>query len=83
MLSRFGKIKQICEATSENTVTKEVFDWGDALIDAAISGAITFFSALGGASVSGSGNPLVAASISGASAFFAYLALKRKLVKKE
>jgi len=61
------------------------FDWEGAIIDSAILGAITFFSALGGMSVIGvpTRDSLVAASISFATQFFIALAIKRKLREPE
>lgn len=63
--------------------TEEKFDWGNALIDATITSAITFFSALGGGAVAGisSVHDIVSATVAAFSQFFVFLALKRGLVQ--
>jgi len=61
------------------------FDWGDAVLDAAIMAGLTFFTTLGGLAVTDlirSPVGWVAAGIAAASQFFLVLALKRGLVKK-
>jgi hypothetical protein len=70
-------------ANKINNSTEEKFDWGNALIDAAITSAITFFSALGGGAVAGlnSINIIVSAAVAAFSQFFIFLALKRGLVQ--
>ena len=69
-------------ATKETEAVKK-FDWGNALIDAAITSAITFFSTLGGGAVAGleSTNMIESAVIAAFSQFFVFLALKRGLVQ--
>ena len=61
------------------------FDWGNALIDAAITSAITFFSTLGGGAVAGASgiNVLEAATIAALSQFFIFLGLKRGLIQQK
>jgi len=60
------------------------FNWGDALIDAAILAALTFFTALGGMGATGliTGREFLSAAIAAASQFFLTLAIKRGLRKK-
>lgn len=60
------------------------FDWRDAVCDAGIAAAVTFFSSLSGmglAEVNGV-KALTAACVAAGAQFFAFLALKRGLVKK-
>lgn len=74
----------ILNCTNKITHTKEQrFDWSNALIDAAITSAITFFSALGGGAVAGlnSMNMIESAAVAAFSQFFVFLALKRGLVQ--
>ena len=61
------------------------FDWNDALLDAGITAALTFFTALAGSSLF-SGDPwsaLGAAAVAAAGQFFAFLALKRGLRERK
>jgi len=62
----------------------ERFDWENALIDAAIMAALTFFTSLAGMGLIevSSPNNLIAASISAAIQFFTILALKRGLIRE-
>lgn len=71
-----------CTNDETNSVEQK-FDWGNALIDAAITSAITFFSALGGGAVAGldSVNMIESAAVAALSQFFIFLALKRGLVQ--
>jgi hypothetical protein len=64
-------------------VTEQRFDWKNALIDAAITSAVTFFSALGGGVVAGldSLNVVESALIAALAQFFVFLALKRGLIQ--
>ncbi len=69
-----------------NTLTSVVeskFDWSNALVDAAIISAVTFFSTLGGGSVAGLEglSALKAASVAASAQFFIFLALKRGIVQ--
>jgi hypothetical protein len=69
-----------------NTITSVVeqrFDWNNALVDAAITSGVTFFSALGGGSVAGLATlpSIKTAAIAALSQFFVFLALKRGIVK--
>jgi hypothetical protein len=69
-----------------NSLTSAVesrFDWGNALIDAAIVSCLTFFSTLGGGAVAGVNavNTIEAATVSAFSQFFVFLALKRGLIQ--
>jgi hypothetical protein len=59
------------------------FDWENALIDATITSAVTFFGALGGGAISGIDGVHVfeSAAVAAFSQFFVFLALKRGLVK--
>jgi len=61
------------------------FDWGGAIIDSGIMGALTFFTALGGMAAVGmpTRESLVAAGIAFATQFFITLAVKRQLREKE
>jgi hypothetical protein len=73
-----------CTNKITNT-TEEKFDWENALIDAAITSAITFFSALGGGAVAGLNDMhmLESAAVAAFSQFFIFLALKRGLVQSK
>ena len=64
-----------------NTTTKR-FDWENALIDATITAAVTFFSTLGGGSVAGLEGmfAIQAATVSALTQFFVFLALKRGIM---
>ena len=61
------------------------FDWRDALIDAGIMAALTFFTSLGGLGATGiiTGREFLAAGIAAATEFFLILAIKRGLRPKE
>ena len=61
------------------------FDWENALIDATIISAVTFFSTLGGGAVAGinSAHTIQAAAVAAFSQFFVFLALKRGLVQNK
>jgi hypothetical protein len=65
--------------------TEQGFDWENALIDAAIISAVTFFSALGGGAVAGlGGHPsLECATVAALTQFFIFLALKRGIVQSK
>jgi hypothetical protein len=75
MLSRNGKVD------SDGN-----YDWVDAIVDAAIMGAMTFFTTLGGLGATGLiGDPktsMLAAGIAAGTQFFAILAMKRGLRKE-
>lgn len=60
------------------------FDWENALIDATITSAVTFFSALGGGTAAGleSIPGVKAALIAAFAQFFVFLALKRGIVQQ-
>lgn len=71
-----------------NKITDAVdqrFDWGNALIDATITSAVTFFSALGGGAVAGINNITLieSATVAALSQFFIFLALKRGLIQRK
>jgi hypothetical protein len=70
-----------CAGQSAGTFEQK-FDWENALIDAAIISAVTFFSALGGGAVAGLGShpSLEAATVAALTQFFVFLALKRGIV---
>lgn len=61
------------------------FDWINALADAGIVAAVTFFTTLGGGAVAGipTKEMCVAAAISAAAQFFVWLAIKRGLREKQ
>ena len=63
--------------------TEHRFDWENALIDAAIISAVTFFSTLGGGAVAGISaiHTIEAAVVAALSQFFVFLALKRGLIQ--
>jgi hypothetical protein len=71
-------------ASGQATVVQQ-FDWGNALIDAIITSAITFFSTLGGVAATGiiGAHLIQSAIIAALSQFFVFLALKRGLVKSD
>lgn len=66
-------------------VTEQRFDWKNAMIDAAITSAVTFFSALGGGAVAGLDNinMVESALIAALAQFFIFLALKRGLIQSK
>jgi hypothetical protein len=67
------------------SVAERKFDWSNALVDAAIISALTFFSTLGGGSVAGLDglSALKAAAIAASAQFFIFLALKRGIVQSK
>jgi hypothetical protein len=72
--------------TTKTTDLGKKFDWGNALIDATITSAVTFFSTLGGTALASDinmGQILQSAIFAALSQFFIFLALKRGLVKNE
>lgn len=75
-----------CFGNVNTTTIEQKFDWGNALIDAIITSAITFLSTLGGTSLAGNintANIITSATVSALSQFFIFLALKRGLVKPQ
>ncbi len=64
-----------------NVKGKVTFDWQDAIFDSLIIAGLTFFSVLGGLSITGIPGTaaLVSAGISAMAQFFAMLAIKRGL----
>jgi hypothetical protein len=60
------------------------FNWSEALVDAGIIAAITFFTTLGGGTVVGfpSLQMVYAAGVAAATQFFVLLGIKRGVVKK-
>lgn len=70
-------------ASQATGLVEHRFDWQNALVDAAIISAVTFFSALGGGAVAGlENNPsLEAATVAALTQFFVFLALKRGIVQ--
>ena len=70
---------------SITNISEQRFDWVDALTDAAIISALTFFSTLGGGSVAGLNavSGLKAATIAACAQFFVFLALKRGIVQQK
>jgi len=60
------------------------FNWREAIIDAGIMAALTFFTSLGGMGATGivGTRELSAAAIGACTQFFAILAIKRKLIKE-
>ncbi len=73
-----------CSNTITNA-TEQKFDWKNAVIDATITSAITFFSTLGGGAVAGLDNINLMASalIAALTQFFVFLALKRGLIQSK
>jgi hypothetical protein len=68
-----------------SNITEKRFDWENALVDAAIISAVTFFSTLGGGAVAGinSIHTVQAAAVAAFSQFFVFLALKRGLIQNK
>jgi hypothetical protein len=66
-------------------ITEQRFDWENALIDAVIISAVTFFSTLGGGVVAeiNSIHTVEAAIVAALSQFFVFLALKRGLIQNK
>jgi hypothetical protein len=73
-----------CVDKKDNAIEKK-FDWENALIDAAITSAVTFFGALGGGTAAGleSIAGIKAALIAAFAQFFIFLALKRGIVQQK
>jgi len=73
----------ICCTNEETNALEQKFDWENAIIDAAITSAVTFFSALGGGAVAGlnSINMIESAAVAAFTQFFIFLALKRGIVQ--
>jgi hypothetical protein len=73
----------LCTPNSSSIDKRKKFDWKNALIDATITSAITFFGALGGGAVAGINELLTieSAVVAAFSQFFVFLALKRGLIK--
>lgn len=71
---------------SKDKVTDTIeqkFDWKNALVDAAITSGVTFFSALSGGAIAGLDNipGIKAAAVAALTQFFVFLALKRGMVQ--
>lgn len=95
-LSPFGRLKESYPQKEKTVFTKSAgseeaktsvtqeFDWPNALIDAAIIAAVSFFATLGGVTVVGANiqSTLISAAIAGAAQFFVMLAMKRGLKTK-
>jgi hypothetical protein len=75
----------IVYCTNNETQNVKKFDWGNAVIDAAITSAITFFSALGGGAIAevNSVRLIPVATVAALSQFFIFLALKRGLIQSK
>jgi hypothetical protein len=73
-----------CTNKLTNT-TEQRFDWDNALIDAVIISAVTFFSTLGGGAVAeiNAIHTLEAAIVAALAQFFVFLALKRGLIQSK
>jgi hypothetical protein len=73
----------VCCTNEKTKSIEQKFDWGNALIDASITSAITFFSALGGGAVAeiNTINMIESAAVAALSQFFIFLALKRGLIQ--
>ncbi len=73
----------IVYCASKVDLVEQKFDWENALIDASITSAVTFFSALGGGALAGLGSiaGLKAAAIAACTQFFVFLALKRGITQ--
>lgn len=78
-----GKEKVACSVSQSSSAVVQKFDWENALIDASITSAITFFGALGGGAIAGinSITVLESAVIAALSQFFVFLGLKRGLIQ--
>jgi hypothetical protein len=72
-------------ALTNNIEQTQKFDWCDTFIDASIMSGLTFFSALGGASVAvlEGISALKAATVAACAQLFVFLALKRGIIQKE
>lgn len=83
-LSRYGKLIRIVEGNPEPKETAK-FDWADAVLDAGIFSAITFFTTIAGTSTVGlqGEKGIIAGGIAAALQFFTILAIKRKLIREE
>ena len=70
---------------SITNISEQRFDWADALTDAAIISALTFFSTLGGSSVAGLNmvSGLKAATVAAFAQFFVFLTLKRGIIQQK
>jgi len=75
----------VCCTNKITDAVDQRFDWENALIDAGITSAVTFFSALGGGAVAGinSIHTIQAATVAALSQFFVFLALKRGLIQNK
>jgi hypothetical protein len=75
----------IVYCTNRLDVVEQRFDWENAVVDAAIISAVTFFSTLGGGAVAGinSIHTVEAAAVAAFSQFFVFLALKRGLIQNK
>ena len=73
-----------CTNALTNVVEKR-FDWNNAMVDAAITSGVTFFSTLGGGSAAGLGTiaGIKVAVVAAFSQFFIFLALKRGIVQQK
>lgn len=71
----------VCCANEKTKVIEQKFDWGNALIDAIITSAITFFTALAGGAVSGINtiNMIESATVAALSQFFIFLGTKKRI----
>lgn len=74
----------VLTTTGKNSMNGS-FDWKDALIDSTIMAGLTFFTSLGGLSLTGVivARDFLAAGIAAATQFFIVLAIKRGLREKQ
>lgn len=72
-------------ADKATNIVEQKFDWENALVDAAITSGLTFFSALGGSAVAGLDSipGIKAAIIAAFTQFFIFLAFKRGIVQSK
>lgn len=77
-----GKERIACSVSQSTSAVVQKFDWENALIDASITSAITFFGALGGEALAGINAVTIieSAVVAALSQFFVFLGLKRGLI---
>ncbi|MBN2261069.1 MAG: hypothetical protein JW702_11010 [Clostridiales bacterium] len=74
----------VCNKETSGTITHK-FDWKNALIDAGITSAVTFFSTLGAGHAAGLNDigGLTTALVAALTQFFVFLALKRGIIHQK
>jgi hypothetical protein len=75
----------IVHCTNKVDSVEKRFDWENAVIDASIISAVTFFSTLGGGAIAeiNFAHTVEAASVAALAQFFVFLALKRGLIQQQ